>query len=455
MPRLLIVVAACLFATSCGKTVADQTSVEPEYELATVDPTTATTRDLPHGSPEEVGMSAERLKKIDDVVQEYVDAGRIHGAVIGIARHDTVVYLEAHGVLDETTRSPMPKDAIFHMASSTKPVLGVAAMMLIEEGLLRPEDLVENYIPEFEGLQVAVAKESANKERKLKSKSKDELKPKSKDELKSKDEPKKQKIPDYELVDANRPLTVHDLLTHTAGLHTGGIGTAVSKLDRPGASDTLASWIPKVAAGPLDFQPGTRWAYSGTVGLDVVARIIEIVSGTPFNEFVQTRIFDPLDMRDTHWTVPEDKRDRMPVIRNDKGPWIKSPDYFSGSIGLVSTARDYLHFEQMLVNTGTLFGHRLLKPESVAMMSTNHVGNLYNETAKGGAGRGFGYTVGITMDPDQAKDGRTAGAFGWMGAAGTVTWTAPEEDLTVVYMVQGPTELPWKIAELVRDAIVD
>lgn len=384
-------------------------------------------------------MSADRLKKIDDIVREYVDAGRIHGAVIGVTRRGTVVYMEAHGVLDETTQRPMPKDAIFHMASSTKPVLGVAAMILIEEGLLSPEDLVEKYIPEFKGILVAVARESADKNL----------------ESKSKDDSKKQKVSDYELVDANRPLTVHDLLTHTAGLHTGGIGTVVSNLDRPGASDTLASWIPKVAAGPLDFQPGTRWAYSGTVGLDVVARIIEIVSGTPFNEFVQARIFDPLDMKDTHWIVPDDKRDRMPVTRNDKEPWIKSPDYFSGSIGLVSTARDYMHFEQMLVNKGTLFGHQILKPESVALMSTNHVGNLFNETEKGGGGRGFGYTVGITMDPKQANDGRTAGAFGWMGVAGTVSWTAPEEDLTVVYMVQGPTDLPWKIAELVRDAIVD
>ena len=399
-----------------------------------------TTRELPHGNPEEVGMSAERLKQIDDVVQEYIDDGRIHGAVVGVTRRNKVVYMEAHGVLDDTTQGPMPKDAMFHMASSTKPVLGVAAMMVIEEGLISPEDPVEKYIPEFKGIQVAVAKESAEKDI---------------TKSKPKDEAKKRTVPDYQLVDVNRPLTIHDLLTHTAGLHTGGIGTAVSSLDRPGSSDTLASWIPRVAPGPLDFQPGTRWAYSGTVGLDVVARIIEIVSGTPFNEFVQTRIFDPLDMKDTHWNVPEGKQDRMPAFSNDKGPWIKSPDYFSGSIGLVSTARDYMHLEQMLVNKGTLFGNRLLKPESVAMMSTNQVGNLFNETAKGGSGRGFGYTVAITMDAKQSQDGRTAGAFGWMGAAGTVSWTAPEEELTVVYMVQGPTDLPWKIAEAVRDAIVD
>ena len=398
----------------------------------------AKTRELPHGRPEEVGMSADALKRIDDLVQDYIDAGRIQGAVVGVARRNKVVYLEAHGFLDKTTGTPMRKDAMFHMVSSTKPVLGVAAMMVMEEGLISPEDPVEKYIPEFKGIQVAVASGSADK-----------------GEAKSKEEWKKQKAFDYQLVDVNRPLTIHDLLTHTAGLHTGGTGTAVSKLDRPGASDTLASWIPKVAAGPLDFQPGARWAYSGTVGLDVVARIVEIVSGTPFNEFVQARIFDPLDMADTHWIVPDDKRDRMPTITNDKGPWIKSADYFSGSLGLISTARDYMHFEQMLVNKGTLFGHRLLKPESVALMSTNHVGNLFNETAKGSIGLGFGYTVGITMDPEQAKDGRPAGAFGWGGAAGTVSWTAPDEELTVVYMVQQPTDLPSKIAEVVTDAIVD
>ena len=389
-------------------------------------------------------MSAERLRKIDVVVQEHIDAGRIQGAVVGVTRRNTVVYMEAHGTLDDTTRRPMPADAMFHMASSTKPVLGVAAMMMIEEGLISPEDPVEKYIPEFKHIQVAVAKESADK---------DIAKSKPKDKAAKQKIPAK--VPAHELVDVNRPVTIHDLLTHTAGLHTGGIGTAVSKLDRPGATDTLASWIPKVAAGPLDFQPGTRWAYSGTVGLDVVARVIEIVSGTPFNEFVQRRIFDPLDMKDTHWNVPKSKLDRIPVMSNDKGPWIRSADYFSGSIGLVSTARDYMHFEQMLVNEGALFGRRLLRPETVAMMSTNQVGNLFNETAKGGSGRGFGYTVSITVDPEQAKDGRTTGAFGWMGAAGTVSWTAPEEDLTVVYMVQGPTELPWTIAAVVRDAIVD
>jgi CubicO group peptidase (beta-lactamase class C family) len=205
----------------------------------------------------------------------------------------------------------------------------------------------------------------------------------------------------------------------------------------------------------LDFQPGTKWAYSGTVGLDVVARIIEIASGTPFNDFVQTRIFDPLDMKDTHWNLPEDKQHRLPVNPDDKGRYIKSPYYFSGSVGLLSTARDYMHFEQMLVNKGTLFGHQLLKPESVEMMSTNKIGKLFDKSGKGVSGMGFGYTVGINMDPELSKDPRPAGAFGWGGAAGTVSWSAPSEHLTFVYMVLGPTDLPRKLAEVIRDAIVD
>jgi len=259
---------------------------------------------------------------------------------------------------------------------------------------------------------------------------------------------------EVETVPADRPITIHDLLTHTAGLHTGGPGSAASKLE-VSPTDTLASFVPRAAKVSLDFQPGTKWAYSGTVGLDVVARIIEVASGMPFDEFVQTRIFDPLDMKDTHWNMPADKKHRYPVIPDDKGRYIKSPYYFSGSVGLLSTARDYMHFEQMLVNKGSLFGHQLLKPESVEMMSTNKIGNMFDKSGKGVSGVGFGYTVGINMNPELAKDPRPVGAIGWGGAAGTVSWSAPSEELTFVYMVMGPTDLPSKLAEVVSEAIVD
>ena len=397
--------------------------------------TESTHYELPHAAPEEVGMSAEGLGRIRDVVQQFVDAGRIQGAVVAVSRRGKVVYFEAQGVADEDTKAPMQRDHLFQMASSTKPVLGVAAMMMIEEGLFKPTDTVQSYIPEFKGIQVAVLKEPAN----------EDISP----EYALPDN-----VPAHRLVDAHRPVTIHDLLTHTSGLASFGLGTAVSTWDRPDETETLATWIPKAAAGPLDFQPGARWMYSGTVGLDVVARIIEIVSGTPFNAFVQERIFDPLDMKDTHWNIPKDKIPRLVVIRGDKGTWRKPTRYFSGSIGLISTARDYMHFEQMLQNGGTLFGNRLLSSSSVALMSTNHVGDLYRE--KGDTkGVGFGYTVSVTLDPGVAKSPRSAGAFGWGGAAGTMSWTEPKEKLSAVIMVQQPTvDLPNEVAETIRDAII-
>jgi len=399
--------------------------------------TTATTlRELPHAIPEEVGMSGKHLARISNVIQQFIDAGRIQGAAVAVSRRGKMVYFEAQGVSDEKTQAPMQRDALFQMASSTKPVLGVAAMMMIEEGLFKPTDAVKAYIPEFRDIQVAVLQEPA-------------------DEDISPEYVLTDNVPEHRLVDAHRPITIHDLLTHTSGLAGGGLGVAVSTWEWQDETETLATWIPKVAAGPLDFQPGARWAYSGTVGLDVVARIIEIVSGTPFNEFVQERIFDPLDMKDTHWNLPKDKIPRLVVIRGDKGSWRKATRYFSGSIGLISTARDYLHFEQMLQNGGTLFGDRLLSPSSVALMSTNHVGSLYREKGETD-GVGFGYAVAITLDPNMAQSPRSTGSFGWGGAAGTATWTEPKEELSAVIMVQQPTvDLPHNVAMVIREATTD
>ena len=460
----------------------------------------AETPELPMALPEEVGMSSDRLAKVDDIVAQYIDEGRINGVVIGVTRRGQVVYHKAHGSVDDTTDRSMRLDSLFHMASSTKMILGVAAMMAIEDGLMSPSDPVEQYIPEFKGIQVAVSttdgkmtsykkKDTAkkqdmvddkrwdkkdtgkwdknkvdwdnNKAKKAQSDTsksdkwkKDKAIQKDKDAVATKKSGNDVKPAGYRMEAPHRPPTIHDLLTHTAGLQTGGIGATISGLGRPDSTHSLATWIPKVAKGPLDFQPGTRWAYSSDVGLDVVARIIEIVTETPFNEFVQQRIFDPLDMKDTHWTIPEEKVTRLPKLSNDKGRSITSPNYFSGSIGLVSTARDFMHFEQMLVNRGTLFGQQLLKPESVDRMTTNVVGALYKKDKKG-AGRGFGYTVNINEDPARSGDHSPIGSFGGGGVTGTMSWAAPSEELTFVYMVQGPTDLPVKISRLVTEAIVD
>lgn len=413
---LLVLVSAGGATSVTGSEIGDQQEKDGSM---------ATTLELPRATPEEVGMSGERLTRVRDVVQEFIDESRIQYAVVGVARRGKVVYFEAQGV---SNQEPVQKDAMFHMASSTKPILGVAAVMVIEEGLVSPSDPVEKFIPEFNGIQVAVLDENSDN--------------------KTSGEKELKKEPEYRLDDAHRPVTIHDLLTHTSGISGRALGRT-REIQHEG--DTLATWIPIVAEGPLNFQPGTRWGYGG--GLDVVARVIEIVSGMPFNDFVQKRIFDPLDMKDTHWVVPKDKLHRMLVFVEGKAG--TPTTYFSGSWGLISTARDYLHFEQMLVNKGELFGNRLLKPESVEMMSTNQAGDLFDNSGKGGAGVAFGYTVSITVDPEVANTGRSAGAFGWGGAAGTVSWTDPKEELAAVIMVQQLTEMPLRIAEAIGAAIDD
>ena len=254
----------------------------------------------------------------------------------------------------------------------------------------------------------------------------------------------------------SRPVAQH-LLTHTSGLASGGLGTAVAgrgKAER----GTLASYIPTLGGVALDFQPDSRWAYSGGTGLDVVARVVEIVSGTSYDEFVQTRIFDPLEMNDTHYNVPPSKASRRVAIQGlDMTGMAGVTTYFSGSFGLSSTAKDYLHFEQMLANGGELFGRRLLGPRSVAMMASNHVGDLFGGSSKKGKqGIGFGYTVSVVLDPIAADSRRSAGAFGWGGAFGTVSWTDPAEELTGVIMLQqpyGPAQYDFENA--VRQAIID
>ena len=375
------------------------------------DPVSDPMTELPRGAPDDVGMSAQGLTKVQKVVQEFIDNGKIQGAVVGVSRRGKVVYFKAQGLSNVPNKVPLKTDAMFYMASSTKPILGVAAMMMIEEGKFKPTDPIEKYIPEFKNLKVAVPDGSAT---------------------------------GYKLVDAQRSITIHDLLTHTSGITYGPKGVDPQ-------NETLATYMPKLAKIPLSFQPGAQWGYGE--GLDVVARAIEVVSGMAFNVFVQKRIFDQLGMKDTHWILPKEKQARLLTIVGGKAV-TPTTSYFSGSYGLISTARDYLHFEQMLVNKGELFGTRILKPASVEMMSKNQVGDLYAKSGKGAPGMGFGYTVAVTLDPKLAKDGRSAGAFGWAGAAGTVSWTDPKEQLAAVIMVQQPTAtLPTRIAEAIRDAM--
>lgn len=383
----------------------------------------ALAQDIPWaGSAEEVGMSSERLGRINDVIARHIDQGNIQGAVTVVARRGKLVHFETHGLMDVPNNRPMQEDNLFIMMSSTKPVLGVAAMMLIEEGLIRPTDKVSKWIPEFADMQVAVLR----------------------DPLDSNVSPMRvdpRNLPEYRLVPAAREITIHDLLTHTSGLASSGLGSAISAAGGIGARESLAATVPTYGNMILDFQPGSRWQYSGGTGLDVVARIIEIESGMPFDEFVKERIFEPLGMNNTWWNVPEEYKDRRVVIKDrDMSPFFDAPPtkYFSGSYGLSSTAGDYLRFEQMLVNGGELFGNRLLSPRSVRMMSSNQVKDLYKGISRNVEGQGFGYTVAVTQDPIVGNQRRTEGAFGWGGAFGTRSWSDPAEELTAVLMIQQP-----------------
>ena len=391
--------------------------------------------ELPWVAAEAVGMSSEHLGRIDQVINRHIDAGNIQGAVTAVARHGQIVHFKAHGLMDVDNRVPMTEDAMFIMMSSTKPVLGVAAMIAMEEGWFRPNDPVSNYIPEFKDMQVAVLADPVD----------EDISPLRVD---------RENVPAHRLVSANREITIHDLLTHTAGLHAGGLGTAIDPpgLDRWTSGVTLATFIPTLGEAVLDFQPGTRWSYSGITGLDVVARVIEIVSGQPYDEFVQSRILDPVGMVDTHYNVPPRKKPRrVQIMERDNDRFDYTTPYFSGSIGFTSTARDYLRFEQMLLNGGTLDGNRVLSPHSVARMASNQLDALYQAP-----GNGFGYTVAVMLDPIAAHSARSEGAFGWGGAFGTRSWTDPEAGIAGVIMLQQRhvrTQVDFEHA--VRHAIID
>ena len=388
--------------------------------------------EFPAAPPEEVGMSSERLRAIDAVMRRHVDSGTIQGAVTAVARRGKLVHFEAYGLMDVARGRAMQADAIFRMASSSKPVLAAAAMILIEEGLLHPADEVATYLPQFAQMQVAVSEQSTKGA--------------------------KGEAPEYRLVPAERPLTIRHLLTHTAGLAGGGLGEAVADLPEVGPQDTLASYVPRYAGMPLDFQPGTAWGYSARVGHDVVARVIEIVSGQPYDEFVRARIFEPLGMIDTHFFLPPEKESRRVVIQGIDAKaknWDGESRYVSASGGLSSTAADYLRFEQMLANGGALFGNRILSPQSVAAMSRNQVGDLYQWDGKL-PGMGFGYAVAVVLDPAAANSARGQGAFGWGGAFGTTTWADPAHDLAAVLMVQqGSDRVVRDFETAILTAIID
>jgi CubicO group peptidase (beta-lactamase class C family) len=395
--------------------------------------------DWARAQPEAAGMSRAGLEGVRAAIQKHIDANEITGAVTAIARHGKLAWYEAQGVRDLATGASLSKDDLFRMMSSSKPVTATAVLMMMEEGKLSLDDKVSRFIPAFKNQKVAVAPPGAKDASGVK------------------------------LVPAEREITIQDLLTHTSGLSSAGDaigpgpGSLVNKIERK-PDDTLADYIPRLGAAALDFQPGTKWRYSALDAFDTLLRIVEITSGQPGDVFLRERLFEPLEMRDTYFNVPPEKQSRIvPLYERKDGKWQPRAHllgegpykYLCGAGGLFSTVHDFMQWELMLLNAGALNGRRVLKPETVALMSRNHVGAMFAEWIPFiTAGNGFGFGVRVLEDASKGT-GRSVGAFGWGGAYGTESWVDPQLNLAAALFIQQPvaTVLP-DFQQALRAAIV-
>ena len=429
-------------------------------------------RDLPEANPARAGMSAERLERLTRHMQQAVDDGVMVGGVGLIARKGRVVYEETYGHADLEPSRPMTEDTIFRIYSMSKPITAVAVLMLYEEGRFFLNDPVARYLPELADLEVATSTADGGDTRM------------TSDGTTSRTEGSGDPLQAGKTRKPRRQPTIRDLLTHTAGFTYGVFGdTEVDQQYRQAqilADDVpLKEFVARLGQIPLQYEPGTRWHYS--VSVDVQGALVEAVSGMPFGEFLQQRIFDPLDMVDTGFIVPEEKLDRFAELYSPAGTpsdaaqafqtanqsteLVEADEAFdegykpgakfqSGGGGLVSTASDYLRFSQMLLNGGELDGVRLLSPKTVELMSTNHLGDI----PMGRPGVGFGLGVAVAVDQGLIGELGSVGEYNWGGAAGTRFWIDPEEQLIGVFMVQSiphRTRLGSEFKNLTYQAIVE
>jgi CubicO group peptidase (beta-lactamase class C family) len=411
-------------------------------------------------NPVEAGLDERQLERITEHLQHrYIDAGRIAGCQVAVVRHGQLGYFRSLGFRDLDRSLPVEEDTIWRIYSMTKPITGVALMSLYERGMFQLSDPVTRFIPEWRDLKVRQRAEDGSEQ----------------------------------LVEPHRPMTVRDLLMHMSGLGFGG-GPTLAQLFAPenasqgagsppwsrrGPGATLAGMVEHYAGFPLEFHPGTQWLYS--VSTDVCGRLVEIISGQRFDDYLRETIFEPLGMNDTGFVVPDKKVDRFAacyrrdaskhlVLVDDpeRSGYRNEPTFLSGGGGLVSTTGDYLRFCQMLLGAGEVDRVRILGRKTVELMTMNHLpgdGDLRSVAMPGGygevgfAGMGFGLTVAVAKDPARTQVIGSPGEYMWGGAASTIFWVDPAEDLTVVFMTQllpsGTFNFRGQLKSLVYPALTD
>ena len=374
-------------------------------------------------SPESVGFSSERLGRVNKMMQGYIDKGRLASGLTMLARHGETFHFEPYGVLDLESGVPVERDTLFRIYSMTKPITSTAVMMLYEEGHFSLDDPVGKFIPELASLKVYDGMGETG----------------------------------MRLVDQQQPITIRHLLTHTSGLSYGfhqdsPVEEMYREADITPPDGTLQEMAEKLGRLPLLTQPGTKWRYS--FATDVLGYLVEVISGKPFDQFLQDNILDPLGMSDTSFFAPEEKLDRLATVYGaGKGgiaplhnPLVdrhaRPHTLFSGGGGLVSTGTDYMRFCQMLLNGGVFGDQRLLAPKTVEMMRSNHLADALKPFAVGQSnasdtkGCGFGLGFRVVMDIAQHGIIGSNGIYSWGGAASTVFWIDPQEDLVAILLTQ-------------------
>jgi CubicO group peptidase (beta-lactamase class C family) len=390
---------------------------------------------LPRAKPEEVGLSSERLARIGTALKADIEAGRIPGAVIAIARHGKLVALDAYGWRDKAAGVAMTTDTIFNIASMTKPMTAVGGLMLYEQGKILMDDPLAKYFPKFADMRVAVRDNGE---------------------------------PTTETVPALRKITIQDLMRHTSGLIYGGRGnTVVHKMYPAGSGDAArdydgAAFLEKLTSLPLLYQPATVWDYG--FGLDVLGLTIEHIAGQTLGQYLQASLFMPLGMTDTGFSISPDKAGRyarpLPVDPDTGKPQARSPEltrpvkFECGGGCAASTASDYLRFATMLMNKGRSGEARLLGPRTVDYMLSDQLGpnikNLVGNADPTRADFGFGLGLAVRATPGVVRMMGSVGQFTWPGASGTDWWVDPKEELVVVHLSAAPGPTRWHYRQLIN-----